>query len=218
VRAPGRAETTFLGAENIVDPESIRRCAAFLDAEPAGNVLVVGGSIPAWPEPKWEPLRRAIERWIGCGLIAVDTYGEPLRWFAGRAVDLVKINRREFAGLLGRDPASPIDDAAMPALLDDAARTHRALRWVVTDGPGRVWHRDREGLAGSRMPPRVDEVSPTGSGDVLLAALVWGMAARRMDLAAALETALPIAAANAAHPGVADFDLAPFASIFGGLP
>jgi fructose-1-phosphate kinase PfkB-like protein len=53
----------------------------------------------------------------------------------------------------------------------------------------------------------VQEISPTGCGDVMLAALIEALWIRGLSLEAAVAAALPLAAANAAHPGVAEFDL-----------
>jgi len=50
------------------------------------------------------------------------------------------------------------------------------------------------------------EVSPTGSGDVLLACMLFARAAPRRHLARRPRICPPCtAAANAAHPGIADF-------------
>ena len=54
-------------------------------------------------------------------------------------------------------------------------------------------------------PPRVDEISATGSGDVLLACILHARFTRGLSLADAVAFALPYAAANAAHPGIAEF-------------
>ena len=48
-------------------------------------------------------------------------------------------------------------------------------------------------------------VSPTGSGDVLLACVLTALHARGATLDQAVAFALPFAAANASHPGVAEF-------------
>ncbi len=63
------------------------------------------------------------------------------------------------------------------------------------------------------FPPRASasrcesraEVSPTGSGDVLLASLLDSLFRRERPLDDAVAAALPLAAANAAHPGIAEF-------------
>jgi fructose-1-phosphate kinase PfkB-like protein len=51
----------------------------------------------------------------------------------------------------------------------------------------------------------VREISATGSGDVLFAVVLHGLFVNGASLRKALERALPLAAANAAHPGVAEF-------------
>jgi sugar/nucleoside kinase (ribokinase family) len=53
----------------------------------------------------------------------------------------------------------------------------------------------------------VREVSPTGSGDVLLAGLLHARFQLGRTWPEALAFALPLAAANAAHEGVAEFPL-----------
>jgi subtilisin family serine protease len=55
--------------------------------------------------------------------------------------------------------------------------------------------------------PAVEVVSAVGCGDVLLAALMHGLVTDGLSLEGALTRALPLAAANAASPGIADFEL-----------
>ncbi|MGH8017314.1 MAG: 1-phosphofructokinase family hexose kinase [Opitutaceae bacterium] len=209
VRAAGRRETTFLGADNVVDESAAAACAQFLDTQTAKDCLAICGSIPHWEDAVWTELRHALERWSARVPLVADTYGEPLRWLAALPCALVKINRREFAELAG-EPRRAATDARMPELLARAAGSRPVQRWVVTDGANRVWSMERDGAPFSVVPPRIQEVSPTGSGDVLLAALLEALFARKLSLAEALEFALPLGAANAASPGVADFDLTPF--------
>jgi 1-phosphofructokinase len=209
VRAPGRSETTFLGRENIVDAPAITACAAWLESQPDGELLSIGGSIPAWNDPKWDPLRAGLERWTTRGTLIVDTYGPALDWFAARRAALVKINRKEFAGL-ARVALADATDERMPALLARVAVDSAIDRWVITDGPNLVWSRDRDGTVTCAAPPHVDEISPTGSGDVFLAGLLHALFVRGISLADAVTFALPLGAANAASPDVAEFDLKPF--------
>lgn len=54
------------------------------------------------------------------------------------------------------------------------------------------------------------EISPTGSGDVFTAGLLFVRHRQGKDLTAAVRFALPLAAVTAAHPGIAEFDLSPF--------
>ena len=56
-------------------------------------------------------------------------------------------------------------------------------------------------------PPPVRAVSATGSGDVLLASLLHAHFQLGKTWPEALTFALPLAAANAAHEGIAEFPL-----------
>lgn len=210
VRAPGRAETTFLGTENVVDARAVLACARFLQGQPEGSVLAIGGSIPAWREAAWAPLREVVCAWPSRGALSVDTYGPALADLAALPADLVKINRKEFSGLAGVTQAE-LTEARMAELLPRLARERAARRWIITDGPNPVWFwEQRADRADSLTPPPTREVSPTGSGDVLHAGVLFALHERGGTLEAAIRFALPLAAANAASPGVIDFDLTPF--------
>jgi 1-phosphofructokinase len=186
------AETTFLGPDAAPDPKALRACAKFLNAQRKGRVLAVCGSMPGWEGVAYDPLRDALARWAARGLLVVDTYGPPLAWLVGQKVELVKINAAELAGSF---PA-----AARLESLPGAVR-----RWIVTDGPRPVRIRDADGYTAQLLPPIVKEVSPVGSGDVLLACVLVALFHRGEGFRDAVTYALPYAAANAAHPGVAEF-------------
>jgi sugar/nucleoside kinase (ribokinase family) len=86
--------------------------------------------------------------------------------------------------------------------------THAAARrWIVTDGPRSIQIRADTGTLSAATPPTINEVSATGSGDVFFACVLHAWLHLGRDLSAAVQFALPFAAANAAHPGVADFPL-----------
>lgn len=206
VRGGKQPETTFFSPDAPPSADALRACADYLDAQPAGRILAICGSIPGWAEPRFDPLRAALERWMARGSLAVDTYGPPLAWFVARPVALLKINTTELRSL---SPSAPAGLSA-PALIDLlAAEPGRwaARAWIVTDGPQPVWFRDGVNAPRTVQPPTVREVSPTGSGDVLLAGLLHAHFVQGRSLAEALAYAMPLAAANAAHPGVADFPL-----------
>jgi fructose-1-phosphate kinase PfkB-like protein len=209
VRAPGRPETTFLGTDNHIDAAAVSACAQALDEASEPTCLAVCGSVPGWDDSCWEPLRDALRRWAPVHPLAVDTYGPPLAWMAALPCALVKINRKEFAGLTG-DAESSLDDAGMERRLAAIAAQRPVRRWIVTDGPRAVWSIERGAAPVRVVPPRIHEVSPTGSGDVFFAAVLEALFVRGRPLHEAVAFALPLAAANAASPGVADFDLTPF--------
>ncbi len=192
IRAPATAETTFLGPDAPVGAEAVRACAEFLQGQPPG-VLALCGSIPGWSGNAFDALRDAVVPWRSRGgLLVADTYGPPLTWLAALPLDLLKVNAAELrgSGLLATGGTAPL----------------RALRTVITDGPRAVWGRDNvSGETFERVPPEIREISPTGSGDVMLACLIQSLFVEGKSLRDAVQYALPFAAANAAHPGVADF-------------
>jgi fructose-1-phosphate kinase PfkB-like protein len=191
VRSDAQPETTFLGPDAAPDADAILSCAEFLDAQSAGNVLAVCGSFPGWSDGALDPLRDALERWMRRGILAADTYGPPLAWLNTRPLALVKINADELRSLAS-------DLAHLPS-------GSSVERWVITDGPGAVQLRDRDGAIAAISPPAVREVSATGSGDVLFACVLEALFCRGLGLREAVSFALPYAAANAAHAGVAEF-------------
>jgi fructose-1-phosphate kinase PfkB-like protein len=199
VRAEAQAETTFLGPDAPPSADALRACAAFLDAQPDGQLLALCGSIPGWSGAEFDPLRAALERWLARGTLLADTYGPPLAWFAAHPVALVKINAAELSQLIGSAARFP------DAFSNSAITASPVQRWVVSDGPHPVWFRDADHAPASLAPPRVREVSATGSGDVLFASLIDSLFFRGRSLRDAVSAALPLAAANAAHPGVAEF-------------
>jgi 1-phosphofructokinase len=191
VRADAQPETTFLAPDAAPDGAAIRACAEFLDAQPDAHVLALCGSFPGWEKAAFDPLRLALQRWLTRGQLVADVYGPPLAWLVEQPLELVKINADELHPLakdLAHLPPGP-----------------RAERWIVTNGPGSVQMRDRDGTLSSATPPPVREVSATGSGDVFFACVLEAIYRRKMSLKEAVSFALPYAAANAAHSGVAEF-------------
>ena len=184
-------ETTFLGPDVPPDAAALQSCAAFLDAQPDGQVLALCGSFPGWGTDAFAPLRAALARWGRRGELVADTYGPPLADVVTWPLALLKINDDERRTL----PATGVDALAS------------VRRWVVTDGPRAVHFRDGDAAPATRSPPPVREVSPTGSGDVLLACLLTALFVQRRPLPDAVDYAIPFAAANAAHPGVAEFEM-----------
>lgn len=198
-------ETTFLGPNIAPDADAVRACADFLDRQPPGTALALCGSFPGWTEPAFEVLRAALVRWTARSPLYVDVYGPPLEWLRRQAVELIKINRQEFDGLF---PSNQRSTPVRERLLQLRRESPRSS-WIVSDGPGTIWVMPADRSPVELQPPAVTEVSPTGSGDVLLAAILQARWHQGLDLVAAVKYALPYAAANAAHPGVADFPLPP---------
>jgi fructose-1-phosphate kinase PfkB-like protein len=206
VRSPGQPETTFLGPDSPPDAQAWEDASKTLtrlgrEAVQGGVVLAFCGSCPGWATEEAAPFRGAIEAWLAAGHpLYVDSYGPPLAWFAGKSVDLIKINADEMRGLLGAEGA--IDE-----LLRLALATFPVKAWIVSDGPGPVWYAAQGETPRFQTPPVVKELSATGSGDVLLASLLHARLAKGASWDEAIRFALPLASANAAHPGIAEFEL-----------
>ncbi len=205
IRRPGGRETTFLGPDAAPDADAIAACAQFLGEQPDGGVLAICGSFPGWEGAAFDPLRKALDAWINRSTLIADTYGPPLAWLAKRPVSLVKLNATEFRGLIrpNRKDGSSLTDPELEA----AAKETPVRNWIVTDGPGLVWVREENSSPIYLEPPKVSEVSATGSGDVMLACVIEGWMRRHMPLREAAVFALPYAASNAAHSGVAEFEM-----------
>jgi 1-phosphofructokinase len=205
VHAADQPETTFLGPDAPPDTAALRECAEFLQGCPDGSLLAFCGSFPGWETRSADPLRAALDSWIRRCRLFVDTYGPPLRWFVERPTELIKINRDEFDTLFAGD--SPGADASMQSKIEAARKRFPARNWIVTDGPGSVWVAPADTVPTILQPPEVQEVSPTGSGDVMFAGVLHGLTVQGLSLPAAAAFALPYAAANAADTRVAEFDL-----------
>lgn len=201
-----QAETTFLGPDVAPDADAVRACADFLDAQAPGQILALCGSFPGWADPGFDPLRAAFTRWLQRGILVADAYGPPLHWLAAQPLALVKINRTEFDAFF---PAGQ-RDRPLAERLTVAARQWPVRHWLITQGADSLWLADaaKAGHAPLELaPPVIREVSATGSGDVFFAALLHAHYVLGRALPDAARYAIPFAAANAAHPGVADFDL-----------
>jgi len=203
IRSNQQLETTFLGPDTAPDNAAWNACATYIDAVPDGQVLALCGSFPGWSTPEAEVLHAALARWSVRGTLVADTYGAPLAWAMQQRLALIKINRDEFNAI---DRQTTGDEPFAPRLSAALARS-QAEDWIVTDGGAPVWYAGRTSPSRQFVPPSIPLVSPTGSGDVLLACLLHGRYQRGLTLPQALAFALPFAAANAASPGIAEFDL-----------
>lgn len=206
VRSPGTRETTFLGADVIPEAEAWAEMTRILHSMMPGqssakHALAFCGSCPGWASEAAACLRSMIQAWIEGGHpLFVDTYGPPLAWFTRLPVSLVKINADELRTLVPRQ-------ADINELLEQLQEESPVHTWIVSDGPGPVWLATKGEKPCSLTPPAVEEISATGSGDVLLAALLHARLCQGADWRQALAFALPLASANAAHPGIAEFPL-----------
>ncbi len=208
VRAPGQAETTFLGPDSAPDSDAWLAAAEYLSTmdwrQPGTGTacpFAFCGSCPGFMDTAAAPFRERLAVLIRAGLpVSVDTYGPALEWCVGKPVDLVKINAEEFRSLLGENGGADTRENLQQALTRWPVRA-----WVISDGARPVWYAEAGGVPRRIEPPMIEEISATGSGDVLMACLLHARHGLGYDLEQALSFGLPQAAANAAHPGIAEF-------------
>lgn len=194
---PEPAETTFLGTDLPVPAPSWKAACQFT-GQSRPDWLAICGSIPGW-NGSWA---RAIQQVMDAGIrIAVDTYGAPLAALVKLPLDLVKINRFELGRLL---PGS--ESASIRELIAMAGKASPVKNWIITDGARPITAALASGSAFTVTPARIREVSPTGSGDTFLAALLHQWPGDG-DGREALAFATACATANAASPGIGDFPL-----------
>ncbi|HSH09356.1 MAG TPA: PfkB family carbohydrate kinase, partial [Oceanipulchritudo sp.] len=97
-------------------------------------------------------------------------------------------------------------DQPTPSILARARQDSPVLNWIITDGPRPVIAATKSDGLFTIEPATIEEVSPTGSGDTFLAALL-----KQLILGTKNEEALryagACATANAASPGIGDFPL-----------
>ena len=198
VRSDNEEESTFLGPDCIIDHAAARAAALRLTDAAHSSIIAVCGSMPGWDTPAYSPLRDALLVQIPAERLVVDTYGPALAALVHRPLALVKINRTEFTALMRSTDLEPD--------LSVASLSLPVRRWVITDGaaPTETWNAGRLDRVHA---PHVTEVSATGSGDVVLAAILAGDWQNDEAWSGILDRAAELGARNAAHPGVAEFEL-----------
>jgi 1-phosphofructokinase family hexose kinase len=140
---------------------------------------------------------------------ALDSYGVPLRAGLDAVPDLLKINRHEFEQTSGEKAGTELEvRAALDALLAPGVRCV-----VLTDGERAVYAADGSAVW-KVIPPSIRSVNPTGSGDSMLAGMLFGIE-QGWDMAAQLVFG---AAAGAANASVREVSSSSRAAIDGLLP
>lgn len=199
VRAPDGTETTFLGPDCVLDAAAAQAAADLLLNTSTATTIALCGSLPGWESADAAPLRTALLEQIAPERLVVDTYGHALTALVQRPVALVKINQDEFVALARQ--------LNLPPDLPTVARQLAPQAWVVTDGPHAVRYFHPAVGAGELTPPVIEAVSATGSGDVFLATVLAGDWRQPTTWPTLLAQAADYAARNAAHPGIAEFEL-----------
>ncbi len=198
VRSANAPETTFLGPDCAIDAVAASAAADQLRSGSTETIIAVCGSIPTWDDPDFTALRTTFLEELPPERLVIDSYGPALADLVRRPLALVKINRDEL-NALARQLELPPNLEALTAELP-------VQRWIVTDGPRAVRYRTAN-ERGEVQPPRTREVSATGSGDIFLATVLAGDWTDPGALPGLIHRAAEFAALNAAHPGIAEFEL-----------
>ena len=155
------------------------------------DAVVFAGSLPRGVDEDFyaEAIRELNRRGVQTIL---DAEGEPLRRATDADPFLVSPNEREAEGLVGQEFHDSQDFAQ--ALDHIADMGPRNVLITITSGCYALLREDREELRYHAAVPRIEPISPVGSGDVLLA----GFVAARYEGRSAEESLRRAVAAGAA--------------------
>lgn len=154
-------------------PEEVLDAAAEAVAKRIGEAswLVLSGSLPRGLGPEaYRTLIGAARRLRPDLPVALDASGEALALGIKAGPDLIKPNREEMAQLVGR-PLTRLDDC-IEAVAE--VRRRGVSRVVLSLGAEGALFGGPEGLVYAKSRP-VKVKSPTGCGDTLLAAALYGL-------------------------------------------
>lgn len=196
-------ETTFLGADLPVKKSAlVMGLEAISTVAKDGDIIAFCGSFPGWRSSYMKPIEKLCrdKNLVLCA----DTYGAPLVDFArSKACALVKINRAEFERFLFETHTYTVKDAdsvrsqKLSVLVKKHANLFRAPVVGITDGARKSVFADANGVF--EIPVRrVRELSPTGCGDTMLAALLHALFEKKLPLADAAARANAVASICAA--------------------
>jgi 1-phosphofructokinase family hexose kinase len=160
------------------------------------DLLVISGSLPDSVSSSVAGELIDIGRDVGARTI-VDIHSDALRVAFAHRPWMLKCNRTELLELLGEVEADAPLTMAELAREMQRVREHGIEVVVMTMGPDGALLADADGVAHARVPA-IDEVNPTGSGDLLLAGLAVGLEQGR-SLREALVLGAACGTAGATH-------------------
>lgn len=208
---PESGRTTVLNepGPEVADAEVERLLADVRADVSRDDLLIVSGSLPDSVSSAVAGELIDIGRDADARTI-VDIHSEALRVAFAHRPWMLKCNRVELLELLGEG------EADAPLALGELAQEMQRVREhgievvVTTLGPDGALVADAEGVAHARVPT-IDEVNPTGSGDLLLAGLAVGLEqGRPLHEALVLGAACGTAGATHLPPELPpDFELEP---------
>jgi 1-phosphofructokinase len=168
-REPDGAMTSVFEPQHDVSSEEIRRLVELVErhSRDAAWVVCSGGSPGAAADSTFAGIIAS------CGArgipVALDTYGVALRAGIPAGAALIKPNRQEYEETFDVDLAD-IDDMVEAA----RGRVAKGVKYcLISDGagPGVASSADETWIVN---PPEVSAVNPTGSGDAMVAGVIYG--------------------------------------------
>lgn len=196
----GRTTELVENARPVSESEAAAFLAAAREELAVATALLLIGSLPeGFPPTIYRELAAGAAR---RGLpVVVDTQGAALLASLEARPTVAKPNREELAVATGLPTSTPAERGAAMAEL----RRRGASNVVVSDGAREVAMLAEGGLK-VFLPPPVQSRNAVGSGDVLASALVASLASGK-SVEEGVRWGIACAAANAASPGYARFDL-----------
>ncbi len=137
------------------------------------DLVLLSGSLPDSVSPSVAGEIIALAHEAGARTL-VDIHSEALRVAYASRPWMLKCNRRELLELLGTSDEEMDIGTRELALEMQRVREHGIEVVVVTMGPEGALVADGDGVHYARVP-EIEEVNPTGSGDLLLAGLAVGI-------------------------------------------
>ncbi len=172
---PDAERTTVLNEPGpaVTEAEIGRLLDDILADAAADDLLVISGSLPDSVPASVVAEILEIGRTAGSRTV-VDIHSEALRVAFASRPWMLKCNRRELLELLGAaDPDAPMGIVELGAEMQ-RIREHGIEVVVVTMGAEGALLADGDGVVHA-VAPQIEEVNPTGSGDLFLAGLVVGI-------------------------------------------
>lgn len=177
--------------------------AVFARLAPNYRAVALSGSLPAGVPTDF--YARLIENAHSANVpVYLDTSGEPLRLALEARPFLIKPNSDEFAALTGQSLSDPAA-LAQAALALSAQYGVNVVLSLGADGAIAVCN----GEAMHARPESIEIVSAVGSGDCMLAGVIYGLT-RKFSMEVALRYGIAAGTANALRLGAGVFTLEDF--------
>jgi tagatose 6-phosphate kinase len=202
-RENGTLTEVYERGEPIAEDKLTELLALFERLVPNYRAAALSGSLPGGVPPDFYA-RLIVSAHAADVPVYLDTSGEPLRLALPARPFLIKPNSDEFAALTGQSLSDPAA-LAQAALAVSAQYGVNIILSLGADGAIAVC----EGEAMHARPESIEIVSAVGSGDCMLAGVMYGLT-RKFSMEIALRYGIAAGTANALRLGAGLFTLEDF--------